>query len=144
MRSVSGMFAPVINSRLLMFTVKIKETLLFFFYSFADWKLTVSNNWLFSCTPCWACRCEDVYVPWNVWWNIWSSVRQAASWFGFRFYFGSSIFCSHLLWVSLFAVTLSCFYLTVEQQRQRSNKSEQQHLLVTSCIIPGHRQTCKT
>lgn len=59
----------------------------FFFYSFADWKLTVSNNWLFSCTPCWACRCEDVYVPWNVWWNIWSSVRGSQLvWFGFLFW----------------------------------------------------------
>lgn len=44
--------------------------------------------------------------------------HKAAGWFGFRVYFGSSIFCSRLLWGSLFAVTPSCFYLTVERRQQ--------------------------
>lgn len=107
------------------------------------------ENWLFPIIGCFhALRVEradvKMFMSHGMCGEIFGAACEAASWFGLGFYFGSSIFCSHLLWVSLFAVTLSCFYLTVEQQRQRSNKSEQQHLLVTSCIIPGHRQTCKT
>lgn len=107
------------------------------------------ENWLFPIIGCsHALRAEradaEMFMSHGMCGEIFGAEHEAASWFGLHFYFGSSIFCSHLLWVSLFAVTLSCFYLATEQRRLLSNKSEQHHLQVTSCIIPGHRQTCKT
>lgn len=107
------------------------------------------ENWLFPIIGCFQAPGVEradvkMFTSHGMCGEIFGAECEAARWFGFHFYFGSSIFCSHLLWGSLFAVTPSCFHLAVEQQRQRGNKSEQQHLLVTSCIIPGHRQACET
>lgn len=132
MRSIPGMFAPVINSR--SFDVHSQDKRITVFIPLPI------QNWLFPIIGCFlcACRCEDVYVPWN---SLYLE-HEAAGWVWFPFLFLGALYFVRIFCGEVYLRSRRLVFIS--QWSQRSNKSEQQHLLVTSCIIPGHRQTCQT